>query len=170
MRRDTLLMITWVASVLVFFVSTGQLTAQTSQPDSLLKMPWAGRMSQTPDSANFPSPGSVMLRSAVLPGWGQWVNGQKIKSILALGGEIGLLSNAIYLNQKAVAATDPDEKAFYEDNRGLNVWLALGLYFLNLLDAYVDAQLADFDVGPNLTYTQIGPARGVWMLSFEWDL
>src|SRR5437667_4477844 len=49
-----------------------------------------------PDSArHFPSPLSVMLRSAIVPGWGQVVNHKLIKAVLVVGGEGLLISKAL---------------------------------------------------------------------------
>lgn len=39
---------------------------------------------------------------------------------------------------------------FYRDQRDSFAWYIGFLYFLNLVDAYVDAQLYDFEVGPEL--------------------
>jgi hypothetical protein len=97
------------------------------------------------------SPKAAMLRSAVLPGWGQWTNGQKIKSLLVLGGELGLIGNAYYQNRAALRSKSFDEGEFYRNNRSQSIWWFAGLYFLNLADAYVDAELWSFDAGPNLS-------------------
>ena len=39
---------------------------------------------------------------------------------------------------------------FYRDERDKFAWYLGALYFLNLVDAYVSAQLYDFDVSPDL--------------------
>jgi hypothetical protein len=96
------------------------------------------------------SPMGAMLRSAVLPGWGQWYNGQKFKSILVIGGELGLIGNAYYQNQLVLRSKSFEEREFYKNNRNLSIWWFVGVYFLNLMDAYVDAQLWHFDTGPDL--------------------
>lgn len=92
----------------------------------------------------------ALIRSAVFPGWGQWYNGKKWKTVLIIGAELGLGGNAIYLNQKMHQALTTEEFRFYQDKRNLTLWWLAGLYFLNVLDAYVDAQLGDFDVSPEL--------------------
>jgi len=99
------------------------------------------------------SPRKAMILSAVLPGMGQWYNDQKIKSILVFGTEIGLIGGSVYYNQKVVGSVSDDERLFYEDKRSLMIWWYFGIYILNILDAYVDAHLWHFDVGPDLTYT-----------------
>ena len=112
---------------------------------------------QTPEdssrvvSVKTNSPNSAMIRSALMPGLGQWYNKKKFKAVLVLGGELGLMANAVYQNQQAVRSQSEEERAFYTNNRSLSLWWFFGIYFLNVLDAYVDAQLMDFDVGPELT-------------------
>jgi hypothetical protein len=39
----------------------------------------------------------------------------------------------------------------YRDQRDAFAWYLGAIYFLNLVDAYVSANLFDFDVGPDLT-------------------
>lgn len=97
----------------------------------------------------------AMMRSIVFPGWGQWYNGKKWKTCLIIGGELGLVGNAMYMNQKMHQASTPEEFRFYQDKRNLTLWWLVGLYFLNILDAYVDAQLRDFDVSPELGMDRI---------------
>lgn len=111
-----------------------------------------------------------MLRSVVLPGWGQWYNDRKIKAGIAFGAEAGLIANAVALNQKAVASETEDERLFYESNRSLSLWLAVGVYFLVIFDAYVDAQMSDFDVGPDLSIApDTGPGPTV-LIALSWAL
>ena len=93
-----------------------------------------------------------MILSAILPGMGQWYNDQKIKAVLVCGTELGLIGSSVYWNQKVVASISDDERLFYEDKRSLMIWWYFGIYLLNILDAYVDAQLWHFDVGPDLTW------------------
>ena len=86
----------------------------------------------------------------MLPGWGQWANGQKIKSVLVFGAELGLIGNAYFQNRAALRSASFEEGEFYRNNRSQSIWWFAGLYFLNLADAYVDAELLSFDAGPNL--------------------
>ena len=46
---------------------------------------------------------------------------------------------------------------FYRRYRDLSIIVAVGVYFLVALDAYVDAELASFDISPNLSF-QASPA------------
>ncbi len=133
------------------------------------------------------SPGGAVLRSAVIPGWGQIYNHSYIKApiIWGLGAWLtylwiwnnnnykSSLNNYSYnINQynyysqkyetsknisdynKAnqynnLASSYYSNKNFYQDQRDL-VAIYMGItYLLNLVDAYVDAELFDFSVQKN---------------------
>jgi hypothetical protein len=105
--------------------------------------------------------------SAVLPGAGQVYteNYWKVPLILGLGGywvyEWGK-NNDRYreyrdLYTQSIADSPPfgDERYLtlreaYKDQRDSFTWYLGLLYLLNVVDAYVDAELYDFDVGPDL--------------------
>ncbi len=107
------------------------------------------------------SPVGAVVRSALIPGLGQWYNEQKLKAALVLGGELALAGNAVYYNQMAVKSRTDDEGEFYRNIRSRFIWWIAGVYFLNLLDAYVDAHLWDFDTGPDLSMKENG--RTFWI-------
>ena len=115
------------------------------------------------------------LMSAVLPGAGQVMN-QKYWKLPILYGAAGALVYFIHTNnseyqkyRNAIIARNDDNpetvdefprftdedltvrKDFYRRNRDLSYILAGVLYTLNIIDAYVDSQLMDFDVSDNLT-------------------
>lgn len=106
--------------------------------------------------------------SAVLPGAGQIYtkNYWKVPIIWGLGGY--WIYEWIQQNNKykdfrdqysASVAQNPPLgnnqflrlRDFYRDQRDSFAWYMGFLYFLNLVDAYVDAHLYDFDVSPELT-------------------
>ncbi len=105
------------------------------------------------------SPMGAVLRSAILPGWGQIYNESYWKApiIWAIGGYLvygWITTNDLYQNYKSLYAESLTNssgnyvyKAWrntYRDRRDLfAVYLGL-TYFLNLVDAYVDGQLYDF--------------------------
>jgi hypothetical protein len=103
------------------------------------------------------SPTGAMLRSLAVPGWGQWYNGKKFKAVLAAGGELGLVVDAIWLNQMAVRATNEYDRLYYQDNRSLAIWWLAGVILFSMADAYVDAHLYKFDESPVLS---LQPAAG----------
>jgi hypothetical protein len=120
---------------------------------ALLSIVPSGLKGQTPSPSKviFQSPRSALIHSAILPGWGQWRNGQHLKSILVFGGETALVANAVSLGRLAARSATAEERTFYKDNQSLSIWWFFGVYFLNLLDAYVDAQLRVFDTSPDLS-------------------
>jgi hypothetical protein len=115
------------------------------------------------------------LMSAVIPGLGQTINKKYWKLPILYGGSAALIyfidaNNKEYKNfKKALVYRNDNEsltldnyprftnedltvrKDFYRRNRDLSIILAGVLYTLNILDAYVDAQLLNFDVGDNLS-------------------
>lgn len=119
----------------------------------------------------------ALIYSAVLPGLGQAYNKKYWKIPIIYGGFVGL-GLAFDFNQKnfkkfsaeLVARTDnnpntaPDPtfaaasnerivelKNFYKRNRDFSILGAVALYGLNMIDAFVDAELSGFDISDNLT-------------------
>jgi hypothetical protein len=101
-----------------------------------------------PEKAMTKSPRGALIRSAVLPGWGQWYNGAKWKTGLVAAAGIGLGADIAIQNRRAADSISDEEREFYVNNRNLAFWWVAGLYALTLADAYVDAQLWHFDTGP----------------------
>jgi hypothetical protein len=96
------------------------------------------------------NPTGAMLRSLILPGWGQFYNGQYLKGVLAVGAETGFIAAAVYWNQRQVGETNSEAQLLYKDYRNQMVWWLAGTILLSMLDAYVDASLSDFDESPEL--------------------
>ncbi|MBN2102779.1 hypothetical protein JW835_01920 [bacterium] len=116
------------------------------------------------------SPVGAMIRSAIFPGWGQLYNGKWFKALLVVGIEAGLAGNAMLMNQRMIHSTTIDEREFYRHHRGTFVWWFAGVYLLNILDAFVDAHLFEFDVSPELgPADSLSPAqiRATLMLSLN---
>ena len=132
--------------------------AQTSVTDSL-------RVSGVDSAAAAPklvlkkkNPTGAAFRSLAIPGWGQYYNGQKIKAALAMTAELAEIGTAIYWNMRANEASSQDEEFIYKDYRNQAYWFLAGTILLSMLDAYVDAHLADFDEGPSLEGSNAGAA------------
>jgi hypothetical protein len=116
------------------------------------------------------SPWTAVGLSAMMPGLGQLYNHSywKIPVVLALGGYLGyeiVKNNNTFLDyrDKYVASQslyplDGDlilkqYREFYRDQRD-NFILYFGLFYLiNLVDAYVDAHLFDFNVSDKINFT-----------------
>ncbi|HUL44259.1 MAG TPA: DUF5683 domain-containing protein [Bacteroidota bacterium] len=113
------------------------------------------------------SPWLAVGLSAGIPGLGQIYDGGywKVPVIWGIGGY--WISQWIQLNDKYKQYRDAYAQSvaggsggnptaltlrdFYRDERDKFAWFLGGLYFLNLLDAYVGAHLYDFDVSPDLS-------------------
>jgi hypothetical protein len=106
------------------------------------------------EEKQLPSPKGAMIRSVIFPGWGQWYNGKKIKSVLVFLTEAGIVGASFYWNDRATNATNDLDREFYIDNRNLAYWYLGGAILLSMADAYVDAHLAGFDVSPELGITK----------------
>lgn len=112
------------------------------------------------------SPWGAVMRSAIVPGWGQFYNESywKIPIVVGLIGYYTygyLRNNDLYIEfrdkyaESLIASPTTgnrrykEVREFYKDQRDLfAVYFGL-TYFLNLVDAYVDAHLFDFDVSEN---------------------
>lgn len=110
------------------------------------------------------SPWTSVFLSAALPGLGQIYNESYWKAPLIWGLSGWLVYNWIQNNKSYKSNSDlfnqtNDEdyrrlRTFYRDQRDLfTIYLAL-TYLLNLVDAYVDAQLFDFNVDEDFLIRQ----------------
>jgi len=136
------------------------------------------------------SPRSALVKSAVIPGWGQIYNNQRIKVPIIYAGLGGVSILAVYFNSRHTQYDQaylfkvfegqegleyPQFESDYNDiaqgrniaaeslrlqrnslrrNRDLSVLGILAVYSLNLLDAYVNGHLVDFDVKEDIS---LGP-------------
>jgi hypothetical protein len=106
------------------------------------------------------SPTGALWRSFAIPGWGQIYNGEYWKAGGIIAAQAGSLYMAVdnylvarkYLRE-AREATDKDIKAEklarhndYIVETEFWGWLFVGILTFSMMDAYVDAHLADWDV------------------------
>lgn len=114
-------------------------------------------------------PWKAVLYSALLPGAGQFYNQSywKIPVIIGLGGYFvygWIDNNNQYQDYKqkysnSQTASNPygnqqllNLRNYYQDQRDNFIIYSSILYLVNLIDAYVDAQLFDFDVSDNVSF------------------
>lgn len=126
--------------------------AQSSNPDSLRVQEPASFAPIKPKK----NPNGAVLRSLLVPGWGQYYNGQKLKAAIVFAAEVGEIGTAIYWHRESKRVNDPHFKLVYEDYRNAAYWFLAGTIILSMLDAYVDAQLSDFDESPSLDDRTLG--------------
>jgi hypothetical protein len=102
------------------------------------------------------SPWGAVLRSAILPGFGQFYNESywKIPVIWGVGALFisgWVYNNNLYQDNKNLFIETGNSlyklnRDFYRDQRdNFTIYLVI-LYILNLVDAYVDAHLFDFTI------------------------
>ncbi|MCX7762845.1 MAG: DUF5683 domain-containing protein [Candidatus Kryptonium sp.] len=119
------------------------------------------------------SPTKAMLMSAVVPGLGQFYN-ESYWKIPVIYGLAGYFIYEIRQNDKnyryyrdlfvqSIKTTGGDYRYkrlrdFYRDQRDLFGIYLFVLYIANIVDAYVDAHLYNFDVGENLSI-QLSPVK-----------
>jgi len=89
----------------------------------------------------------AMIRSAIIPGWGQVYSGHYIKAGLIFAVESGLVISAINENRKADDVYETDYEAYLDriDRRNTLIWCTAGVIVYSMVDAYVDAHLFGFD-------------------------
>ncbi len=109
------------------------------------------------------SPWGAVLRSAVLPGWGQFYNKKYIKSALAASVN-GVLFSQIIHNQNQWEKTG--ERSYF--NRRNDFYWYFGIaYLLTLADAYVDAYLFGFNKAMDIGLSPPGRNNKPVMLTIQ---
>jgi hypothetical protein len=124
-----------------------------------------------------------VLFSAVLPGAGQFYN-ESYWKIPIIGGLVGYFgyeyfrNNNLYKDYRDQYITSQTElnpngdptlktlREFYGDQRDDFVWYFLIVYVVNMVDAYVDAHLFDFDVSED-KFTKNGTRGKEYRLKFN---
>ncbi len=105
------------------------------------------------------SPTGAMLRSMAIPGWGQFYNEAYWKIPIVWAG-LGAFAYAWKWNNDKVNYYDDlyhsehesgyyELREFYRNQRDLNTVFFIIVYVMNVVDAYVDAHLFDFDIHEN---------------------
>ena len=103
------------------------------------------------------SPWGAVLRSAILPGWGQFYNESYLKIPIIWGLAAWFIYNWNWNNNyyKIYSELTLQDYGYhglrdqFHDQRDLfTIYMGI-TYFLNLVDAYVDAQLFDFSFSQN---------------------
>lgn len=105
------------------------------------------------------SPWGAVLRSAIIPGWGQIYNESywKVPIVWGITGWLVYVwvdNNSLYKDNRTLFLQTGDDRYkrfrdFYRDQRDQFAIYIVLTYFLNLVDAYVDAHLFDFNVDEN---------------------
>ncbi|MCH8487063.1 MAG: DUF5683 domain-containing protein [Candidatus Cyclonatronum sp.] len=160
-------------------------------PEQLRHFPSADGLRVLPSEAvrdTVPNPRDVMLRSLMLPGWGQYTNGEIWKIPIVYGLIGGLAYYAYYADTRykgyragfynafeqntdfrfgqtpswvpegATTEFLRSSRDFYRNRRDFLIFTTVLAYGLNVLDAYVFAHMRDFDVSDDLSF-HAGPQQ-----------
>ena len=103
--------------------------------------------SQIADSTNQKLPSKAVRAALLLPGGGQFYNGQKLKGGLLISGALvfGFLYADHAKKYSDYSGDDTDEKARYLKLRNKYGWWVGFVYIYGLLDAIVEAHLYPFN-------------------------
>lgn len=134
-------------------------TVQQNPKDSVIKNSF--------EKEPLKSSTGAILRSLALPGWGQYYVESYWKAPIFVAGWGTCIFFAYDNNKKYKAAekeydaytgTDIIQKSFlykkreyFRDNRDMNFFYLAGVYLISAVDAYVGANLYEFNVDDNIT-------------------
>lgn len=121
--------------------------------------PAASQVADTGPEPFRPSPRGALIRSTILPGWGQLYNRRWIKGLLFAAGRIYLGARAVDehrlakdLEEEALSLEDEGERdrTWRERNRAFNrrddfIWYSAYALLFTMAEAFVDAALMEFD-------------------------
>ncbi len=108
------------------------------------------------------SPWGAALRSAMLPGWGQWYTASywKAAGFFALDGYL------LFRVKQADNRYHQTRNTKYRDERSKYIWYLGAAYFLTVADAYASAYLYKFDLAMKLTVVPWA-GRNFWGMNFH---
>lgn len=140
----------------------------------------------TDTSANFRSPTGAVLRSLALPGWGQYYVGSYWKAPLFFAGWGTVVFFIIDNHIKYVDAADEyanytgtnlieknylfRKREYFRDYRDLNALYLLGIYIVSTIDAYVGANMFEFNVDDNLAINYKININGNFEIQFSYKI
>ena len=106
------------------------------------------------------NPKRAMLHSLIVPGWGQFDNGSRKKAALFFAAEMFFVGGYVYESYLAKKSDiTPYVRDAYRTDRNTFVIYWFIAKVLDITDAYVDAQLAGFNV-QDITPGELKPKNG----------
>ncbi|MCK4806130.1 MAG: hypothetical protein KAT09_00715 [Candidatus Aegiribacteria sp.] len=112
------------------------------------------------------NPSAALLRSAVLPGWGQFYNDEPLKGVVFGTASLGLLSLLISEHIASEEARNNNDDPAYQvhSQRRLDlIWYTSAAWLFGMLDAYVDAYLYSFSTENEVFERETGIAAAVFI-------
>lgn len=140
-----------------------------------------GRAAQADtDTSRRVEPGPALLRSAVLPGWGQFYTRHPVKGGLMMAAQVAFIGMAVRADGRVKdlaglrnsafppSSLEDDIESWRSERRS---WIirAFGLWLYSMADAYVDAHLHHFDEEePQFEFSTVPPRsttveKGFWL-------
>lgn len=155
------------------------------EADTVVKPKSKGPVKDSARLAIEAMPKKALIRSALIPGWGQFYNkGVWWLKVPAIYGGLIAFGIAIHDNQMMYnkfleeaqyrqlnhQALDPRYEGYEDDgiirlkngyrrNRDLSILGIAGVYAVNIIEAYVDAKFFRFDIGDELSFNIIPLSR-----------
>lgn len=183
--------------------------AAVAQPDSVaVPVVLVDTTEAATPGPSYPSPGTALRRSLLVPGWGQLTNRDYLKIPVVVAGVGGFAALVVLYNNRTVryrraaiyadgevvmldatpdptnpnpdfvdewlaaggfpAATNRALRDLNRRNRDFSILIGSLAYALQALDAYVSAELADFDVSEDLSLHLVPTPTGA-TASLRWQ-
>lgn len=121
---------------------------------------------QEEQEEELPSPKAALIKSAIIPGWGQFYNGRMIKGAAFFSTQVFIGYQFFRWNDRLHQAAEKEKKEQIEYTRNTWAWRYLAVYLLCVADAYVDAHLAGFPEEETLSLN-FQPISGGWQMSLN---
>jgi len=119
------------------------------------------------DTGRVITPSGALLRSAILPGWGQIYNGYTAKGVAMMLADVTIIGLAIHADSRVrnLAVPGRDEQAeedlaFWRKRREKRILLSVGFILYSMADAFVDAHLMDFRDNETRFEVEVEPPPG----------
>lgn len=118
---------------------------------------------QEESEKKLPSPKIALIKSAIIPGWGQFYNKRYLKAAGFFSVEAYMGYEFFRWNQKLNDTTGSDRRDQVEYDRNTWAWRYLAVYLLCITDAFVDAHLAGFPEN-NSVSIRLAPRMNGWAM------
>ena len=137
--RSAFTLLAWVVAVL-YLTCAGVEAAEPAPEKREVR-----ETETSPDTLAALSPRTAMLRSAILPGWGQYSNHRPLKALLFAAAATASLGSAVAEARSLDRAATPEEHQDRAARRNTRFLFFAVTATLAAVDAYVDAHLADLE-------------------------
>lgn len=143
----------WPALLLLLVLARFAAAASSSLPDSTRA-----------DSLRSPTPRSALIRSAVLPGWGQYYNKKPLKALFFAATSASLLGSVVAEQNSLNDARSPQEHEDRAARRNTRLLLFVLSVTFSAIDAYVDTHLSDFAAAEKAVSLDLRPGGALFCL------